>query len=73
MTRIQRVPVAVRAGLLLLGGVLLLGTLRNALQLADVSADALTVVTGGLLIVSVVGPNAIRMLRARLRRPVSQP
>ena len=56
-----------------LGGVLLLGTLRNALQLADVSADALTVVTGGLLIVSVVGPNAIRMLRARLRRPVSQP
>jgi rhamnose transport system permease protein len=51
-----------------LGGVLLLGTLRNALQLADVSADALTVVTGALLIVSVVGPNAVRMARQHLRR-----
>ncbi len=58
-----------------LGGVLLLGTLRNALQLADVSADALTVVTGALLIVSVVGPNAIRMTRERIRRrrPVPAP
>ena len=51
-----------------LGGVLLLGTLRNALQLADVSADALTVVTGALLIVSVVGPNAVRITRQYLRR-----
>jgi rhamnose transport system permease protein len=51
-----------------LGGVLLLGVLRNALQLANVSADTLTVVTGGLLIVSVVGPNAVRLTRERLRR-----
>src|ERR671915_472799 len=51
-----------------LAGVLLLGTLRNALQLADVSADALTVVTGALLIVSVVAPNAIRLTREHLRR-----
>jgi rhamnose transport system permease protein len=49
-------------------GVLLLTTLRNALQLADVPADTLTVVTGTLLIVSVVGPNAVAMLRARLQR-----
>ncbi|MEH1123156.1 ABC transporter permease [Micromonospora sp. CPCC 206061] len=51
-----------------LAGVLLLITLRNALQLADVPADTLTVVTGTLLIISVVGPNAASMLRARLRR-----
>lgn len=49
-------------------GVLLLMTLRSALQLADVPADTLTVVTGTLLILSVVGPNAAAMLRARLRR-----
>ncbi|MEV4630298.1 ABC transporter permease [Micromonospora sp. NPDC049523] len=51
-----------------LAGVLLLMTLRNALQLADVPADTLTVVTGALLIISVVGPNAAGLLRARLRR-----
>jgi rhamnose transport system permease protein len=51
-----------------LAGVLLLITLRNALQLADVPADTLTVVTGTLLIISVVGPNAASMLRDRLRR-----
>nr|MDT0661950.1 ABC transporter permease [Micromonospora sp. DSM 115978] len=51
-----------------LAGVLLLITLRSGLQLADVPADTLTVVTGTLLIVSVVGPNAAAMLRARLRR-----
>ncbi|WP_326557317.1 ABC transporter permease [Micromonospora sp. NBC_01796] len=51
-----------------LAGVLLLMTLRNALQLADVPADTLTVVTGALLIISVVGPNVAQMLRDRLRR-----
>jgi rhamnose transport system permease protein len=51
-----------------LAGVFLLTSLRNALQLADVPADTLTVVTGALLIVSVVGPNAASMLRSRLRR-----
>jgi rhamnose transport system permease protein len=51
-----------------LAGVLLLMTLRNALQLADVPADTLTVVTGTLLIISVVGPNLVGMLRGRTRR-----
>jgi rhamnose transport system permease protein len=51
-----------------LAGVLLLGTVRNALQLADVSTDTLTVVTGALLIVSVVGPNAVALTRENLRR-----
>jgi rhamnose transport system permease protein len=58
-----------RGGLLgVLAGALLLTTLRNALQLADVAADRLTVVTGALLIASVVGPNAVVLARARLRR-----
>lgn len=50
-----------------LGGVLLLGTIRNALQLADVSSDMLSIVTGTLLVVSVVLPNAIERVRARRR------
>ena len=64
-----------RGGLVgVLAGVLLLGTLRNALQLADVPADALTIVTGGLLILSVVAPNVVRSVRSGLSRrrpPVS--
>ncbi|TDC85435.1 ABC transporter permease [Micromonospora sp. KC606] len=49
-------------------GVLLLGVVRNALQLADVDANALTIVTGTLLIASVVLPNAVGDARARLHR-----
>lgn len=49
-------------------GVLLLGSLRNALQLAYVPADTLTIVTGGLLILSVVAPNVIQMVGERRRR-----
>ncbi|SNT65461.1 rhamnose transport system permease protein [Asanoa hainanensis] len=51
-----------------IAAVALLGTLRNALQLADVPANALTIVTGTLLILSVVGPNLVRTVRERLRR-----
>ena len=51
-----------------LAAVALLGTLRNALQLADVPANALNIVTGSLLILSVVGPNVARLARDRLRR-----
>lgn len=53
-----------------LAGVLLLATVRNALQLANVSSDALTVVTGLMLIASVLGPNIwarIRLLLSRRR------
>ncbi|HZM80264.1 MAG TPA: ABC transporter permease [Candidatus Limnocylindrales bacterium] len=51
-----------------LAAVALLGVLRNALQLAYVPANTLTVITGSLLIASVVGPNVAGMLRDRLRR-----
>lgn len=58
-----------RGGLVgVLAAVALLGTLRNALQLADVPANRLSIVTGSLLILSVVGPNLARMARDRLRR-----
>jgi rhamnose transport system permease protein len=64
-----------------LGGVVaavfLLGGVRNALILNDVSNDTLNVVTGLLLIGSVVAPSAVRALaRARPRRaaaPTSVP
>ncbi|WP_245602082.1 ABC transporter permease [Hamadaea tsunoensis] len=58
-----------RGGLLgVLAAVALLGVLRNALQLADVPANTLTIITGSLLIASVVGPNVAGRLRERLRR-----
>ncbi|MBF8193629.1 ABC transporter permease [Nonomuraea sp. K274] len=51
-----------------IAAVILLGILRNALQLAYVPANTLTIITGSLLIVSVVGPNVAGMVRDRLRR-----
>ena len=51
-----------------LAAVALLGVLRNALQLAYVPANTLTIITGSMLIASVVGPNVAGMLRDRLRR-----
>lgn len=51
-----------------IAAVALLVTLRNALQLAYVPANTLTIVTGSLLIISVVGPNVVGILRERLRR-----
>jgi rhamnose transport system permease protein len=58
-----------RGGLVgVLAAVLLLGVLRNALQLAYVPANTLTIVTGTLLIASVVGPNLVAAARRRLRQ-----
>src|SRR5262249_48933127 len=53
--------------------VFLLGTLRNALALNNVSSDALTVVTGGLLLCSVLAPAVSARVREalRVRRPAS--
>ena len=51
-----------------MAGVLLLGTLINALRLANVSAEALNIVTGLLLIVSVLTPNVIALSRRALSR-----
>ena len=60
-----------------LGGVLLLAVLQNALRLSDVSNEALNIVTGVLLIVSVLLPNAIaatsRSVQRRRRRAPAAP
>jgi rhamnose transport system permease protein len=55
--------------------VLLLGGVRNALILNDVSNDTLNVVTGLLLIGSVVAPSAVRAATRHLRprRPPPKP
>jgi rhamnose transport system permease protein len=51
-----------------LAGVVLLATLQNALRLQDVSSEALNIVTGALLIISVLLPNIVSSSRAALRR-----
>jgi rhamnose transport system permease protein len=56
--------------------VFLLGVLRNALTLNNVSSDALTIVTGGLLLLSVLGPSVTARVREALRRgrsPITTP
>lgn len=56
-----------------IAAVLLLGTIRNALQLQNVSADVLDIVTGLLLIVSVLTPNVIaRVSASRHRRALAR-
>ena len=49
-------------------GVFLLGTLQNLLSLDNVSSDSQTVVTGLLLIISVLGPHVGRQLTEYVRR-----
>jgi rhamnose transport system permease protein len=48
--------------------VFLLGVIRNALTLNNVSSDTLTIVTGGLLLLSVLGPSVTARVREALRR-----
>jgi rhamnose transport system permease protein len=55
-----------------IAGALLLGALRNALQLSNVPADVLNIVTGVLLIVAVVTPQIAAHFRSR-RRPRTRP
>ncbi|MFC4640346.1 ABC transporter permease [Deinococcus hohokamensis] len=54
-----------------IGAVFLIGIIQNALTLADVPNEILTIVTGLLLILSVLGPNlAARLTAARGQRPL---
>jgi len=50
-------------------GVLLIGVIGSALRLADQSANVIQVVTGLLLVASVVGASLLGWLGGRLRRP----
>ena len=45
--------------------VLLLGAIRSALTINDVADEVLTIVTGSLLLLSVLGPSAAARLRER--------
>ncbi|PRY48476.1 monosaccharide ABC transporter membrane protein (CUT2 family) [Geodermatophilus tzadiensis] len=55
-----------------IAGALLLGSVRNALQLVNVPSDVLNIVTGVLLITAVVAPQvAARVKGRRRRRPAS--
>jgi rhamnose transport system permease protein len=49
-------------------GVFLLGTLQNLMGLADISAQSQIVVTGVLLVSSVLGPRVARQVRDAVRR-----
>ena len=56
-------------------GLFLIGGLRNALGLADVGAERQSIVVGSLLIVSVIGTNALLQVQERVarRRPAPSP
>jgi rhamnose transport system permease protein len=48
-----------------IAGVLLIGTLQSALRLANVSSDAINIITGALLIVSVLSPRILGWVSQR--------
>jgi rhamnose transport system permease protein len=50
-------------------GVLLISVLQSALRLDGVNSDAISVVTGTLLILSVLAPSVARWVRSRRRVP----
>ena len=51
-----------------LAGVVLLAALQNALRLEDVSGQALNIVTGALLVLSVLLPNIVNTVRGNWQR-----
>lgn len=53
-----------------IGGVLLIGVLQSSLRLANVSSDAINIITGALLIISVLGPQFLVWFRRW--RPVNR-
>jgi len=56
-----------------IAGVLLIGVLQSALRLANVSSDAINIITGVLLILSVLSPRILSWSRgSRVRRRRSQ-
>ena len=55
-----------------LAAVLSLGAIRSALQLVDVSANALLMVSGALLLISVVVPRAIVISKSRRKSVVAK-
>ena len=60
--------VAELTGVRAVGGVVLLAALQNALRLEDVSGQALNIVTGALLVLSVLLPNIVTSVRGNVQR-----
>ena len=56
-----------------IAGVFLLGALQNVMSLLDVSAQSQIVVTGVLLVVSVLGPRVARQIAVARRRHAGPP
>lgn len=56
-----------------IASVLALGAIRSALQLADFSSNALLIVSGALLLISVVLPRAIEVIKSRRKSVVTKP
>jgi rhamnose transport system permease protein len=54
-----------------IAGVLLIGTLGSALRLASVTSDVINIITGALLVASVVSTSVLAGLRRRRARPSS--
>jgi rhamnose transport system permease protein len=52
-----------------IAAVLLIGALASALRLANVSSDVINIITGVLLVLSVVSTSFLTWLRSRRRRP----
>lgn len=52
-------------------GVLLISVLQSALRLDGVNSDAISVVTGTLLVLSVLGPSVVRWVRNKRRTPAA--
>jgi rhamnose transport system permease protein len=48
-----------------IAGVLLIGVLQSALRLASVSSDAINIITGVLLILSVLSPRFLALVRSK--------
>jgi rhamnose transport system permease protein len=54
-----------------LAAVMVLGVIRSVLQLSNVSSNALLIVSGTLLLISVVLPRAIEVTRSRRKTSTS--
>lgn len=52
-------------------GVLLIGALSNALRLASVTSDVINIITGVLLVLSVIAGSAMQWVQSRRTRPVA--
>ena len=55
-----------------IAGVLLIGTLGSALRLASITSDVINIITGVLLVVSVVSTSVLAWVRAKRIRPGSK-